>query len=162
MSLSPANLNPRDKADDPEPVGEPAAAMHGGDETIVELVPPQPAAETVPPVPPAAEDKPYKPSPSGRSVHPIGITDLSRMAVDTEGRLYWDDKPVEVRRRILMSPAQIIAATIVSAFLIVGAIGAAIQGSAAALDLACRFGMAKSYCASPSSAPPPASPDIPA
>jgi hypothetical protein len=162
MSPSPAPLNPRDAADDPEPIGEPGPSMHGDDESIFELVPPQPAAEPVPPLPPPAEDKPYKPSPSGRSVHPIGITDLSRMAVDTEGRLYWDDRPVEVRRRILMSRPQIIAASIVSAFLIVGAIGAAIQGWAAALDLACRFGMATTHCPLPHTAPPPARPDIPA
>lgn len=159
MSPGPAHLNPRNDADDRAPTGEPEARVHGGDESIFELVPPQPAAE---PAPAATGEKPYASSPSGRSVHPIGITDLSRMAVDTERRLYWDDRPVEVRRRILMSGAQIIGAAIVSGFLIIGAIGAAIQGSAAALDLACRFGMTKTYCPLPHSNPPPARPDIPA
>ena len=51
------------------------------------------------------------------------MTDLSRLSIDHDGRLYWDGKPVEVRRRILMSRAQIVGASIVAAFVVIGALG---------------------------------------
>jgi hypothetical protein len=78
--------------------------------------------------------------PAGRNVHAVGAMDLSRLSIDNDGRLYWDGKPVEVRRRIMMSRRQIIAASVIGAFVIVGAIGSVIQGTAAAHDLACRWG----------------------
>ena len=62
------------------------------------------------------------------------MTDLSRLSIDRDGRLYWDGKPVEVRRRISMSRAQVVGASIVAAFVVIGAIGAAIQGAVAARD----------------------------
>jgi hypothetical protein len=83
----------------------------------------------------------------GRSITPIEQADLSRLSIDSDGRLYWDGKPVEVRRRILMSRAQIIGASVIGAFVIVGALGAAVQGSLAARDWACRLGWTANYCA---------------
>ena len=84
----------------------------------------------------------------GRNITPIEQADLSRLSIDSDGRLYWDGKPVEVRRRILMSRAQVIGASVIGAFMIVGAIGAAVQGSLAARDWACRLGWTANYCAS--------------
>ena len=98
--------------------------------------------------------------PEGRNVHTIGITDLSRLSIDRDGRLYWDGKPVEVRRRIMMSRAQILSAVVIGAFVVIGAVGAAINGTAAAIDWACRIGWTKSYCG-PAETPPPR-PEIPA
>ena len=97
-----------------------------------------------------------------RNAHPIGMTDLNRLSIDNAGRLYWDGKPVEVRRRILMSRAQIVGVSVIGAFVAIGAIGAAIQGSAAVRDWSCRLGWTKSYCGLPDA--PPARPghDIPA
>ena len=95
----------------------------------------------------AAPDRPPATA-HGRNVHPIGIADLSRLSIDNDGRLYWDGKPVEVRRRILMSRAQVI--------------GAAIQGSAAVRDWACRLGWTTNYCALPDARPALHSRDIPA
>ena len=164
MSLLP-HLNPRKPADDSEPASEPQADSRGPDDPIFDMVPPPPveAAAPLPAIAAAEEnEKPYKPSAvAGRNVHSIGITDLSRLSIDNDGRLYWDGKPVEVRRRILMSRAQIIGATIVGAFIVIGAIGAAVHGSSAALDFACRIGWNASYCGQPDPAPPPR-PDIPA
>ncbi len=48
------------------------------------------------------------------------MTDLSRLSIDHDGRLYWDGKPVEVRRRISMSRAQVVGASIVAAFVVIG------------------------------------------
>jgi hypothetical protein len=108
-----------------------------------------------------AADKPSAAA-SGRNVHPIGVADLSRLAIDNDGRLYWDGKPVEVRRRILMSRAQVIGAGVIGAFVAIGAIGAAIQGSAAVRDWACRLGWTTNYCALPDTPPALHPRDIPA
>ena len=89
---------------------------------------------------PSPDRNPQAAASRSRNVHPIDMTDLSRLSIDHDGRLYWDGKPVEVRRRILMSRAQVIGASVVAAFVVIGAIGAAIQGSAAARDWACRLG----------------------
>ncbi|MEX2034977.1 MAG: hypothetical protein WEA28_07285 [Xanthobacteraceae bacterium] len=109
----------------------------------------------------AAADKPPAAA-SSRNIHPIGIADLSRLSIDNDGRLYWDGKPVEVRRRILMSRAQVIGAGVIGAFVAIGAIGAAIQGSAAVRDWACRLGWTTNYCTLPDARPALHPRDIPA
>jgi hypothetical protein len=116
------------------------ADLHDADSTdndnVFDLLPPE--NETAETEPPAA-----------RNVHPIDAADLSRLAIDSDGRLYWDGKPVEVHRRLLMSRQQIVGALVIGAFIVVGAVGAALQGTAAARDWACRFGWATSVCAAP-------------
>ena len=82
------------------------------------------------------------------------MTDLSRLSIDCDGRLYWDGKPVEVRRRISMSRAQIVGASIVAAFVVIGALASAIQGAVAARELACRFGWSASACTLPGAVQP--------
>ncbi len=57
------------------------------------------------------------------------MTDLSRLSIDHDGRLYWDGKPVETHHRLSMSRRQIVGASLVAAFVAIGAIGAAIQGA---------------------------------
>jgi hypothetical protein len=174
-------LNRRKSADESEPPRDLDSSPHDSDsrrddDGVFDMVPPplpeEPTADPVAlaqePLPPddlppqelLPEEPAYKPQPSGRGVHPIGITDLSRLAIDNEGRLYWDGKPVEVRRRVTMSRAQIVGAAIVAVFVVIGAVGAALNGSAAALDWACRLGWTTNYCATPDTAPP--RPDLPA
>jgi hypothetical protein len=65
-----------------------------------------------------------------------------------------------VHRRLLMSREQIIGACVIGAFVAVGAVGAALQGTSAVRDWACRFGWATSVCAPPSA--PRSAFDIPA
>jgi hypothetical protein len=101
--------------------------------------------DLVPPEREAAEA-----APAGRNVHAVGMTDLNRLAIDSDGRLYWDGKPVEVHRRLLMSREQIIGALVIGAFVVIGAFGAVLQGTSAARDWACRFGWATSVCDAPS------------
>src|SRR6185312_8079537 len=74
-------------------------------DNVFNLLPPQ--ADGADPAPAA---------PAGRNVHPVDMTDLSRLAIDSDGRLYWDGKPVEVHRRLLMSREQIIGALVIGAF----------------------------------------------
>jgi hypothetical protein len=131
------------------------------------LLEPQPAAEgsvAADAIPAAhAREIPPRAGRLGREQHAIEISDLSRLSIDKQGRLYWDGKPVEVRRRILMSRPQVVAASIVAVFVVIGAVGAAIHGSTAALDWACRLGWTKSYCTLPDAVPPaPPQFDIPA
>jgi hypothetical protein len=126
-------------------------------------------------IPPRASDKYERPetveqpeipaTTEGRNVHAVGAMDLTRLSIDNDGRLYWDGKPVEVRRRLMMSRGQAVGTSLIALFIVIGAIGAALQGSVAAHDWACRLGWTTTYCADPASAPAPTPPkrtDIPA
>jgi len=67
--------------------------------------------------------------------------DLTRLSIDNDGRLYWDGKPVEVRRRLMMSRQQVIGASIIAFFIVVAAIASAIQATATMSNWACRTGL---------------------
>jgi hypothetical protein len=168
MSRLPLYFGARRRDDDADSVPEHAADARDdrSHDDIFDLIPPRSsepeeaaASNAEPEV--KAEPPPPEPAAGGRSVHAIMPTDLRRLSIDNDGRLYWDGKPVEVRRRILMSRRQVVAASIIGLFVVVGAVGAAIQGSAAALDWACRLGLATTYCTLPEPNPP-RPPDIPA
>jgi hypothetical protein len=136
---------------EPDP---PASAPPAGDaDGIFDLLPPEPTQATAEPEP--------EPEPQGRNVHPVDMTDLSRLSIDRDGRLYWDGKPVEVRRRITMSPAQVVGATLVAVFVVIGAVASVVQGALAARELACRLGWSASAC-SPGAVQPRQGSDIPA
>ena len=79
--------------------------------------------------------------------------DLTRLSIDNDGRLYWDGKPVEVRRRVMMSRSQVVGASLLAFFIVAGAIGSAIQATATVHDWACRSGWA-SQCAAPTGSAP--------
>ena len=79
------------------------------------------------------------------------MTDLSRLSIDYDGRLYWDGKPVEVRRRISMSQAQVVGASIVAPFVVIGALASAVV---AAREFACQFGWSASACTLPGAVQP--------
>jgi len=152
MSLFPAFINARKRNADSDPPTETAGDSHGAaaaaDDNVFNLLPPE-APETAAP----------EPKPQGRNRHPVDMTDLSRLSIDRDGRLYWDGKPVETHHRFSMSRAQIVGASIVAAFVVIGALGAAVQGSVAALDWACRLGWTTQHCTVPSG---PMRSDIPA
>jgi hypothetical protein len=157
------NRHQDEPADPVEPVFEPESAPQADDDRpVFDLLPPQPVEEDAVEVELAdqasAEIEP-PPPPLGRNVHSIGISDIGRIAIDNDGRLYWDGKPVEVRRRILMSRRQVLGVTLIAIFVVIGALGAALQGAAAARDWACRLGWSGSYC-EPSITP--RKPEIPA
>jgi hypothetical protein len=154
MSLFPAFINARKQQEESAPPADEesdsrAADSHGtdSDDTIFALLPPQ-SADTA------------EPKPQGRNHHPVDMTDLSRLSIDRDGRLYWDGKPVETHHRLSMSRRQIVGAIVVTAFVMIAALGAALQGSMAAHDWACRMGWASSFCTQP--AAPRRLSDIPA
>jgi len=139
MSLFPAFVNARKRQDDSAPLtdAESDSRAADSDDNVFNLLPP----ETAEPAP--------EPKPVGRNRHPVDMTDLSRLSIDRDGRLYWDGKPVEVHRRLMMSRAQIVGASILAIFVVIGALGAALQGSMAARDWACRMGWLSSSCSLP-------------
>lgn len=164
MSLLPALFKARKRGDDaaspPESAGdsrETDSPPKAAEDNVFELVPPEKihdayrvaqsesAAEPEAPAKEAAAKK-------GRNIHPLATADLGRLSIDDDGRLYWDGKPVEVRRRIEMSRAQVIGASVVAAFVAIGAVGAIIQGSLALRDWGCRLGWTTSYCGVPAPA----------
>ena len=171
MSLLPGFIKARLRQDDSAPQTEAAADSHTGDsptsdshishsrdteldDNVFNLLPPESSE-------PGAPEPLPEPKPQGRNRHPVDMTDLSRLSIDRDGRLYWDGKPVETHHRLSMSQRQIVGASLVAAFVAIGAIGAAIQGASAARDWACWLGWSASACTLPQGLPR-NRPDIPA
>ena len=159
MSLLPALFKARTRPDDTAPKTEPAgdspqadAPPREAEDNVFELVPPEKIQETYREAQPKPHPEPEKKG--GRNVHSLAAADLTRLSIDNDGRLYWDGKPVEVRRRIQMSRAQVVGASVVAAFIVIGAVGAAVQGSLALRDWTCRLGWTTSYCTLPGPAAP--------
>jgi hypothetical protein len=163
MSLLSAIFKARTRPDDTAPKAEPAgdspqAVPREAEDNVFELVAPEKIQEAYRETQPKPDPEPEM---KGRNVHGLAAADLTRLSIDNDGRLYWDGKPVEVRRRIQMSRAQVVGASVVAAFIVIGAVGAAVQGSLAVRDWACRLGWTTSYCALPGP-PGPRPIDIPA
>ena len=163
MSLLPGFIGARRRQDDSAPQTEavadsytadsPTRDSHIGDshdteldDNVFNLLPPESSE-------PAAPEPIPEPKPQGRNRHPVDMTDLSRLSIDRDGRLYWDGKPVETHHRLSMSRRQIVGASLVAAFVAIGAIGAAIQGASAARDWACWLGWSASACSLPQGLP---------
>ena len=190
MSLLPAFFGARKRADeDQAPVSEPETSREREprDDEAFSLVPPRASddhgdridrldrldridrldrlAKSDRPERTEAAEKVHKPEKpkkvEGRNVRGLGVTDLSRLSIDNDGRLYWDGKPVEVRRRLMMSRRQTVGASLLAIAIVLGAAGALVQGWATAYDWACKLGWASTYCSSTLTKPP-ARPDIPA
>ena len=144
MSLLPAFVRARKRNNDSAPKTEALADSRETDldDNIFDLLPPKPT-----------ETSKSEPEPVGSNTHPVDMTDLSRLSIDQEGRLYWDGNPVVTHQRLSMSRAQIVGASVIAVFVVIGAIGAALQGSVAARELACRFGWSASACTLPGGEP---------
>jgi len=171
MSLLPGFIKARQREDDSAPQTDAVADSYTADshahdshigdshnaeldDNVFNLLPPESSE-------PAAPEPIPEPKPQGRNRHPVDMTDLSRLSIDRDGRLYWDGKPVETHHRLSMSRRQIVGASLVAALVAIGAIGAAIQGAAAARDWACWLGWSASACTLPEGLPR-NRPDIPA
>jgi hypothetical protein len=68
------------------------------------------------------------------------------LGIDRRGNLYWDGKPVEVRH-LALTLGQKLWAGVVAVSVIVGAIGAGLQGWTAYHDWACKVGWWAIICA---------------
>ena len=164
MSLFPAYFGARKRVnEDSAPATEPESENESRAD-IFNLIPPRASEKYERPAKAAVPEKiETLDKPDGHNVHAVNAMDLTRLSIDNDGRLYWDGKPVEVRRRLTMSRGQMLGSALVALFILVAAIGSAIQGAAALSDWACRSGWA-SNCADPAPpAPkPPARVEIPA
>jgi hypothetical protein len=162
MSLLPGFIKARQRQDDSAPQTDAVAdssiadSHTGGspntelDDNVFNLLPPESSDPAAPE--PILEPSP-EPKPHGQNHHPVDMTDLSRLSIDRDGRLYWDGKPVETHHRLSMSRRQIVGAGLVAAFVAIGAIGAALQGASAARDWVCWLGWSASACPSPGGLP---------
>lgn len=92
-------------------------------------------------------------------VRPITVEQLGYIGVDSTGGLYWDGKPVEVRKRLDLSWPEKTFAIIVGLATIAGSVGAVAQGWAAAHQWSCQIGLVAAWCQAPVSS---ASPVVPA
>ena len=116
MSLFPDFIKARQRQDDSAPQTEAAAMQfvqlpirtsairHNAelDDNVFNLLPPKSSEPAAPePIPEPIPE----PKPQGRNRHPVDMTDLSRLSIDHDGRLYWDGKPVETHHRLSMSRA---------------------------------------------------------
>lgn len=81
-------------------------------------------------------------------VRPITFDETGQIGVDSVGGLYWRGKPVEVASRLSLSRWQRAGAVIVTLAAVVGGLGGAVQGVAAAQDLGCKRGWWDSGCGS--------------
>jgi hypothetical protein len=140
MSLLPALFKVRKRGDDaaspPKPAGdsrETDSPPRAAEDNVFELVPPEKIHEAYRVA--QSEPEPEAPAKKGRNIHPLATADLSRLSIDDDGRLYWDGKPVEVRRRLEMSRAQVIGAGVIAAFVAVGADGPRITAAFRSLCL---------------------------
>ncbi len=155
MSLFPAYFGARKRADeDPAPATEPDNESRAD---IFNLIPPRATDKYERPDKPEKSATPEKietpEKVEGRNVHAVSAMDLTRLSIDSDGRLYWDGKPVEVRRRLMMSRGQVVGASVIAFFILIAAIGSAIQATATLSDWACRTGLS-SQCESPAPAAP--------
>jgi hypothetical protein len=79
-------------------------------------------------------------------VRTVGMDEVDCLGIDRHGNLYWDGKPVEVRR-FSLTRWQAFWTGVVATFAIAGSIGAFAQGWAAYHDWACRDGWPAITCA---------------
>ncbi len=145
-------------ADEPEPSAR---------DDVFDLIPPRANENTgshpryeepLPPSPmplePYAPEPVEPPQPIGRNRHPVDVTDLTRLSIDNDGRLYWDGKPVEVRRRLLMSGWQIAGLGTIAVLVGIAAVGAALVATVSSHDFACKRGWTATLCPPPPAAAP--------
>ena len=76
--------------------------------------------------------------PAGAGSSPVGVKDLSRLSVNDNGRLFWDGKPVVVRRRVQLSPWQTFGAILIGLAALVIALSGILQATVIAHDWMCR------------------------
>jgi len=90
------------------------------------------------PPPPAAGPNPIKPLDT--------LEDLQRFGIDSANRLYWNNRPVEIRRTLDLSPAQKIGAIIVATGAVLGGLGAAATGIKDTADFLCTHHITSRAC----------------
>ena len=88
----------------------------------------------------------------------VGLKDLNRLSVGTDGRLYWDEKPVLIKRRLVLSGWQTVGVWLVGLAAIVIAFSGGISAAITAHDWMCSAKWVANYCPVPP--PPPPGPPV--
>ena len=93
----------------------------------------------------------------------VGANELNRLSVNKDGRLYWDDKPVIVRRRLVLTPWQKLGAIFIGIAAVMIGLSALVQTTIAAHEWMCGAKWLTGSCpgAAPSVPPPPPRPQFP-
>lgn len=82
-------------------------------------------------------------------VRPITLDELDRLGISSDGRLYWDGRPVEVKQRLALTFWQKVMSAIVAVAAVVGGFGGAAQGIAVGHDWLCKTKWTARGCPSP-------------
>jgi hypothetical protein len=78
---------------------------------------------------------------------------LMQLGIDRDNRLYWNGRPVEVRRTLDLSPAQKLGAIIVALGAVLGGLGGCVTGLKDGAEFLCARNVHWLACPSPSAAP---------
>jgi hypothetical protein len=70
-------------------------------------------------------------------VERVSLEALGRFGIDRNNGLYWDGRPVEVRRPLVLSAWQKAWAAVVGVLVALGALGSLVSGLTAGLDSGC-------------------------
>jgi hypothetical protein len=103
------------------------------------------------------KDVPHRPpdqSTWAKGIRSISMEEAGALGVDAKGELYWQGKPVEIRRPLDLTWQQNLLAWIVAVATMVAAVGATVQGFAAYNEWACKVGWKSAAC------PPAALPSV--
>jgi hypothetical protein len=86
-------------------------------------------------VPPQTIDKFKWP----RAVRPISLAEVDGLGIDSDGRLHWNGKPVEIiGQRLDLTTTQVVIAIAVATFTALAAGGTIVQAAIAYQDWACK------------------------
>jgi hypothetical protein len=85
------------------------------------------------------------------------MEEAGALGVDAKGELYWQGKPVEIRRPLDLTWRQKFVAGMIALATVVAAIGAVAQGFAAYNEWACKVGWASAACPASAASPFPPS-----
>jgi hypothetical protein len=79
---------------------------------------------------------------------------MERLGVNEAGELFWNGRPVEIRKPLLLSPFQRLGAAIVVVASVAGALGGLAQGITATVDFGCARGAWPHLCPAPAKPKP--------
>lgn len=93
----------------------------------------------------------------------VGTNELHRLSVGGDGRLFWDDQPVLVRRRLVLTFWQKLGAILIGLAALTIALSAVVHAGIAAHEWMCGAKWVSGYCpgATPAAPPPPPKPVLP-
>jgi hypothetical protein len=98
------------------------------------------------------KDVPHRPPDQStwpKGIRSISIDEAGALGVDAKGELYWQGKPVEIRRPLDLTWRQSFVAGVVAIATVIAAVGAAAQGWTAYNDWACKVGWKSAVCPPP-------------